>query len=116
MKVAKSSNYVAVGIFLMLSLSASSVVHGVGLDVEYLTSTPGVSVCEPGMAYEVNMAALSGSIPGFVAPALTCGSRPVSSNLPMACEWHPNDFLKMAFQRGVELTRHGVPREDAFQM
>lgn len=110
-------------IFLLASLICFQDVfdktNGLGLRVDRKPSMMGASVCESGMGFSIRMADLAAAVPNITAVPVTaasCGSRTYSQVVPEACQWKPKTFLKMTFERGVELLRRGVPKEDAFQM
>lgn len=102
--------------YVALATVFLKVVAGAGLFVEQKNSAIGVPVCEAGTSYHLQMASVQAAMPNFDPPPISCGERKISPYVPEACIWNTQDFLAMTFERGTQLMRRGVPKEDAFQM
>jgi hypothetical protein len=82
------------------------------------TSRNKAFVCKNSSLFAPTFSALSFALPGFqsvssptchvlsLGPGATAGT----------CKWVTQTFLGILYDRGVELSRHNIPQQDAFQV
>jgi hypothetical protein len=67
--------------------------------------------------FNPNITILALSLPRFPTPAnMTCNSASLGAVNSTHCKWVPQTFLGMLYDRGIELMRHNVSENDAFQV